>query len=108
MWNPLKKRKLSRDWRLVSTLEASFSWQQGNKPTGEETELFYYLYENGLGERKCETAASDYKGAAQVRQHPHYLRKIRPWLAGQADPEIPTYESIKAKEFKDALAGKVT
>lgn len=109
MWNPFEQRRLSRDWRLVNTLEAQFVWQNPDgKTSGDKSELFYYLYENGLGERKCETAASDHKGGVQVRQHPYYLRKVRPWLAGQFDPEIPNYESIKTKEFKDALAGKVT
>lgn len=108
MWNPFEKRRLRSDWRLVSTLEASFAWQKDNKPTGEETEIFYYLYENGLGERKCQIGGTDFRGISQAKQHPYYLKKIRPWLAGQFDPKIPNYESIKSKEFKDALAGKVT
>jgi hypothetical protein len=31
---------------------------------------------------------------------------IFPWLAGRHDPQIPTYESIPRKEFRDQLAGK--
>jgi len=108
MWNPIKNYRLRRDWRLVDTLEASFRWHKEGEPTGEETEIFYYLYENGLGKRKCEIAASNHKGTLQAKQHPRYLRNIRPWVEGRFDPNVPSYETIKAKEFKDALAGKVT
>lgn len=109
MWNPFEKRRLRKDWRLVNTLTASVNWVDINgKSTGDKSELYYYLSENGLGERKCETNASDTKGAYKIKKHPQYLEKIVPWIMGRYDPDIPSYESIKAKEFKDALAGKVT
>ena len=114
MWNPIKTRRLRRDWRLVSTLQAHVNWvdNEGNS-TGKD-EIFYYLFENGVGERKMKhegagKLAGDAGYAVQQRiTHPYYLGEIRPWLEGGFDPEIPSYESIKAKEFKDALAGKIT
>ncbi len=114
MWNPLKKRELRRDWRLVSTLQAHINWVDDNGNSTGKDEIFYYLFENGLGERKVKhdgagKLSGDSAYIAQKRTaHPYYLGKIRPWLEGGFDPDIPSYETIKAKEFKDALAGKVT
>lgn len=31
---------------------------------------------------------------------------VYPWLCGRFDPDIPSYESIPRKEFRDQLAGK--
>ncbi len=109
--NPFKYIRRMRDWRLVSTLNAYYTWTNYG---GEKETLFYYLYENGLGHRKCKhESAGRVSGDAQwcINEritHPQYLGKIRPWLEGRFDPDIPSYESIKAKEFKDYLAGKVT
>jgi len=113
MWKPFEKRRLSRDWRLVSTLQAHYTWT--DRDNAKDT-AFYYLKENGLGERKC-----DHKGTGSLDgdslvsfaykkriSHPYYLEKIIPWLEGRYDPDIPSYESIPAKEFKDNLAGKIT
>lgn len=90
---------------MVSTLDAVYTWT--NKPN-KKSKVYYYLLENGLGERRCDCDASDYDSRVQARQHTYYLEYIKPWLKGRYDPGIPSYESIKTKEFKDALAGKVT
>lgn len=109
MWNPIENYRLKRDWRLVSTLKAYYTYSKQEKETN-----FYYLYENGLGNRKCKHESDGrYSGGLQYciterEKHPYYLGTIRPWLEGQYNPEIPNYESIKAKEFKDALTGKIT
>ena len=110
MWNPIKYFRLKRDWRLVSTLEAYYNYSD----TKQKDEVIYYLYENGLGKRTC-----DHEGTGLVsgqlryitkkrETHPYYLKKIRPWLAGRYDPDIPSYETIKTKEFKDKLTGRIT
>lgn len=113
MWNPIRhwKLKLSRDWRLVSTLQATYTKNDG---TEKVADVFYYLYENGLGKRKCEhdgsrlcAGNSSYTKLKRV-SHPYYLQKIKPWLAGAFDPEIPSYKTIKHKEMKDSLAGRKT
>lgn len=111
MWNPIKNLRLKRDWRLVSTLDAEYTWTDRDN---QKDKVFYYLKENGLGERKCTHDGTGYTNGnasyvkARRTSHPMYLRVIRPWLEGGFNPEIPSYESIKAKEFKDALTGKVT
>lgn len=109
--NPFKYIQRMRDWRLVSTLNAYYTWT--DRKDQKET-IFYYLYENGNGKRKCthestDRVSGDAEWCIKEREtHPHYLSKIRPWLAGGFDPDIPSYESIKAKEFKDKLAGRKT
>ena len=98
---------------MVSTLKATINWTNTNGEKIDDDTIFYYLKENGLGERKCAhegtgNCSGEYTGKNHRLTHPFYLENIRPWLAGRYEPEIPSYESIKAKEFKDALAGKVT
>ena len=108
--NPIKRWKLKRDWRLVDTLEATYNWTD----TKRTDTVYYYLKENGLGQRRCAFkgtgALADRPGWGRTRMesHPYYLNKIVPWLEGCFDPEIPTYESIKRKEFLDELNGKKT
>jgi len=111
MWNPIENYRLKRDWRLVSTLDAEYTWTDQNN---KKDQIYYYLKENGLGKRKCMhngTGFASGRGSLAKNQrtsHPMYLKVVRPWLEGQYNPEIPSYESIQAKEFKDALAGKIT
>jgi hypothetical protein len=110
----MKNRRLSRDWRLVSTLQAHVNWVDNDGNSTGKDEIFYYLFENGLGKRKIKHEGAGKlagEGGYEVRQrvtHPYYLSEIRPWLEGRYDPDIPNYESIKVKEFKDNLAGKIT
>ena len=113
MWNPIRNRRLKRDWRLVSTFKFEVNWVNTKGDSlGKKDTVFYYLKENGLGERKCvHEGTGDISGKYMGEKRetlPLYLESIRPWLAGRYDPDIPNYESIKAKEFKDALAGKIT
>ena len=113
-WNPITRYKLRRDWRLVSTLQAHVNWVDQKGDSTSMDEIFYYLFENGLGQRKVKHDGAGKCGgdggyAKQQRTtHPYYLGSIRPWLEGSYDPNIPNYESIKAKEFLDNLAGEIT
>jgi len=76
----------------------------------------YYLYENQHGDRKFDVADS-MRGDRHIKKLAIddivfrlkiYRKTVKPWLDGQYNPEIPSHESIKAKEFKDRLAGKIT
>lgn len=113
-----EEKRLSGDWRLVATLEASIAWSdkiddQGEHPTDN---IFYYLRENGLGKRRCECKGTGELGNPHrqewaktvMKRHGYYLSKIQPWVYGGYDPDIPSYETIPAKEFKDALKGQKT
>jgi len=106
--NPFKRRRLKKDWRLVKTVEGHFVNGE-NEVSGR---VYYYLYENGLGERKVDHEGTGYCSGPYCRetrkQHRLYLGRIRPWLDGAYDPEIPSYDTIKQKEFKDALKGSKT
>lgn len=115
MWNPIKKYRLRKDWRLVKTIDTPVNWCDSNgKSTGKIDKVYYYLSENGLGERKCEHKGTGEAGgemafAFNIRKTREiYLDVILPWLKDRYDPKIPSYKSIKAKEMKDALAGKIT
>lgn len=115
MWNPFEKRRLSRDWRLVSTLDHQINWLDASgEKTGKNDKIYYYLSENGLGERKCEhngsgeAEGSSYHARNLRENRDVYVGRIVPWLKGRYDPKIPSYESIKAKEMKDKLAGRIT
>lgn len=117
MFDWFQKRKLKREWRLVATLSGQYKWTgPKGRDAGSDT-VYYYLYENGVGQRKC-----DWKGTGQLAEdmeyeykrrwrdeacssHKVYLGKIVPWLNGAYDPDIPSFATIKAKEFKDALRG---
>lgn len=104
MMNPFKRYRLRKDWRLVIIISAQYT------TNGEVSgKLYYYLYENGLGKRKYESKGNGTASTHQSRvTHPVYMEQVYPWIQGAYDPEIPSYESIKAKEFKDALKGKKT
>lgn len=100
---------------MVSTLKFEINWvNTKGEDLGKKDTVYYYLKENGFGKRKCThegtgDISGDAYGSRNKRETlPLYLETIRPWLAGRYDPNIPSYESIKAKEFKDQLAGKVT
>lgn len=93
------------DWRLVYSKDATICWtDEGNKVD----RIFYYLQENGVGKRRCKIAVTGYCDTKDAKEHPYYLHKVKPWLLGQYDPQIPSYDSIKQKEFKDALRGRKT
>ena len=114
------------DWRLVkihvtdyfSTLKPAHPDYNYSDPDDNKTdhEYSYYLYENQHGGRKIDVIDS-LRGDLEMKtedkrsfvfRNTEYRNIIRPWLDGQYNPEIPSHESIKAKEFKDNLAGKVT
>ena len=118
--------KAADDWRMVkiwtcpyhSTLRPAHPSYSHSDPSANRTdyEYSYYLYENQYSGRKLDVIDSD-RGDLDMKterkdsfvfRNEDYRNIIRPWLDGQYNPEIPSYESIKAKEFKDNLAGKVT
>lgn len=84
---------LKNDWVLVQVEEATVQWTN----RGDETNtIFFYLYENGLGERKIEHKAEGYAGQTGYgKQHSYYLRYILPWLKGKDEKNIPSYGDIK-------------
>ena len=110
-WNPIKYYRLKMEWRLVKTLEAEYTWTDRNN---EKSQVYYYLGENGLGQRRCRHGGTGYAAGdesfakLQRKSHPMYLKAVRPWLEGGYNPQIPSYESIKSKEFLDNLAGQIT
>lgn len=114
------------DWRLVkihecpyhSTLRPSHPSYSITNPDANRTnyEYTYYLYENQNGGRKVDVIDSD-KGDLDIDKesknsfvfrNSDYRQIIRPWLDGQYNPKIPSYESIKQKEMLDSLAGEIT
>lgn len=107
--NPFKRYRLRKDWRLVATFEAEYVWTDRNN---QKDHIVYMLKENGLGERKCKHSGTGHchgKYAYDRRTaHPYYVRVVLPWLEGQYNPDIPSYETIKQKEFLDNLAGEIT
>ena len=108
-WNPIKRYRLKNDWRVVATVNAEYTWTDRNN---QKDSIIYVLKENGLGQRKCKHSGTGYchgKYAEKQRtSHPMYIHKVLPWLEGQYDPEVPTYHTIKQKEFLDNLAGEIT
>ena len=114
------------DWRMVklhaceyySQLKPLHPEYNHSDPNANKTdhEYTYYLYENQHGNRKIDVIDTqrgdlDIKDEAKdsfVFRNADYRTIIRPWLDGSYDPDIPSYESIKAKEFKDNLAGRKT
>jgi len=125
-WLDIFKKREPKDWRLVKVNEYEYHSQlkpahpeyRVNDPNNNITYYVYtfYLYENQYQERKVELIDSkngdiDLKTERKdsfVFRNDHYRKIIRPWLDGQYNPEIPSYESIKPKEFLDNLAGKIT
>lgn len=110
------------DWRFVKQLDTTFVSTSTELVGGrverneKKHNINYYLHENQDGERKFDVADSK-RGDCNVKKLEKddiafrlrmYRQQVKPWLDGAYDPEIPSYESIKAKEFKDNLAGKVT
>ena len=114
------------DWRLVKIHETDYYSQlkpahpdynfKDSDANRTDHEYTYYLYENQHGGRKIDVIDS-VRGDLEMKtedkrsfvfRNTDYRNIIRPWTDGQYNPEIPSYASIKAKEFKDNLAGKVT
>ena len=106
------------DWRLVKTINANYNVTDTLTQQVEKTgcTLTYYLYENQFNKRIIDLIDSE-KGDLDVNElqpdnwafrNRIYRETIKPWMDGAFDPRIPSYESIKAKEFKDTLTGRKT
>lgn len=111
----IKKAFTKRDWRLVAMKVVPY-WNVYPDREKDKFEMVYYLSENQFHERRMtvidacpgrgDLTISELGADDWVFRNREYREVIRPWLDGAYDPEIPSYESIKAKEFKDALKGK--
>ena len=106
----LLRRRQPDDWRMVKDLESTFTNTTHQLVSETRIEavktkhhINYYLFENQYGERKFDVADSLYGDRDTSK-----LKKVKPWLEGQYNPDIPSYESIKPKEFLDNLAGEIT
>lgn len=112
MWKFFTKR----DWRLVKKVDEAYVIINKTSKRTEKDNciLSYYLYENQFHDRKFDVVDSE-EGDLDLgrvpKSHwtfrsPTYREKIRPWLDGRLDPEIPTYEQVPKDDFQNALAGK--
>lgn len=78
-----------------------------NTKTGFKT--YYHLYETAKGRRWCNTIqTTETHDKNFTRTTRVYLTKIKPWLDGCADSDIPTYSEVKANEFTHSLGAKVS
>lgn len=112
------------DWCLCAQFDEEYSYTQTDRKTGELVDeknqtMTFYLYEDQNGNRKFDVidekwgdidlnnikqeeklVANFIYGCTQFRN------KIRPWLDGRYDPEIPDYETIPKNDFQNRLAKK--
>ncbi len=110
------------DWRLCGQKDSKYVISYSDQMTGIEKEgkrkngcvLTYFLYENQFGERKfklLDSEEGDLKVSSLSSDHwayrnGDYRNKIRPWLDGRYDPDIPDYETIPKNDFHNRLAKK--
>jgi hypothetical protein len=99
-WIERRKREkaLKSDWLLVKVIEATVNWSDVN----QTDEIFYYLYENGLGDRQIEIQEKGYaKSERYGKRHKIYLSEIYPWSKGNDLKGCPSYwDTRKNKEEK--------
>ena len=119
----LLRRRKPNDWRMVNDLESTYVSTEHRlvsntriEPVESKHNINYYLFEYQYGERKFDVACSK-QGDRNVSKMKKddivfrlkiYRKTVKPWLDGQYNPQIPSYESIKSKEFLDNLAGEKT
>jgi hypothetical protein len=131
-----KDSPTTQEWRLVQTYENTWVTKNRHTgEVDDRGTVYYHLYENESGRRKvavnaCAGSAAMMHSVTAANYHQilsegdkkdftfrrsagcwaitneDWNKKIYPWLAGRYDPDIPTYESIPRKEFRDNLAGK--
>ena len=114
LWNKLFGDPV--DWRFVKQFDSPYHIK--NTTPLKKHILTYYLYENQYGDRKFDVIDSDaargdlkikdLKKTDWVFRTKQYRETLRAWLDGAYDPQIPSYDSIKAKEFLDNLNGEKT
>lgn len=126
MW-PFKKKPPEEHWRLVDTVQDQIYWRDDSDDgynTAQKTDdVYYYLYESSLGNRRMEYKFTDrhltpaLRGEANVcKKIPFYLKTVYPWVKGSNATLItPTYWDLVEKEnercvremYRRLLKGKV-
>jgi len=94
MW-PFKKKK-KEDWKLVETIDHVINWaDEEDKPEGRQDTVYYYLYENALGDRKANYKVSNLHNARRYdnvfEELPFYLQTVFPWTQGIDTIKTPSY-----------------
>lgn len=105
-----------KDWRMVKQVDATYSITNTvtKKKIKTDCVLSYYLYENQFRERIFDIVDSEEGDLDVARTDKNhfafrneiYRNKIKPWMDGRLDPEVPSYEQIPKDDFQNALAGK--
>ena len=103
LWNFLTMT----EWRLARTIELSVKYMSMSG------KIYFHCYESNKGARRVEistTLRSFYYGdtpesVAKVTEI--YNSRIRRWLDGRYDPEIPRYSEIPADDTANALKGTI-
>ena len=86
--NRKKRKKLKLDWQLVKTIKTTVNWTDSK----QIDEIFYYLFENGLKERRIEIAETGWaKSEKYGKKHKYYLKTIYPWTKGTNYSDVPSY-----------------
>lgn len=104
-----EKRRLASDWRLVHTHEESWVWKDAFDDELGTSRLYFYHFENGVGERKVESNTAGYRPKSRancekmIPDSKWYRQTAYPWLKGRYIAEINSYESIKHSEVMDKL-----
>lgn len=124
------------NWRLCGTIKGEYFSRLNprhpdydltdSKKNETDHQLTYYLYEDQFGNRKFDVIDSD-RGDLDLEEIKkdaygktglvipkddilyrikRYREKIRPWLDGRYDPDIPDYETIPKNDFQNRLAKK--
>lgn len=113
--NWLKRLFAKHDWRMVKQVDVGYIIT--NHVTGKQTDghvLSYYLYENQFGKRIFDLVDSEEGDLVVERmdkshfafRNEVYRNKIKPWIDGRLDPEVPSYSQVPKDDFQNALAGK--
>ena len=94
------------NWRLVKTVELSVRY------TGSNGKIYFHCYENQRNKRRIELSSTltMYYGdtlESIVSKTEMYNSRIRRWLDGRYDPDIPRYSDIPAEETANALKGTI-
>lgn len=96
----LKRRLGLQKWRVVR------QYQIAANADGHKVQLFIYLHESNLGDRKwtCGANVSVYRLETKIPYLDIYLKTIYPWLNGNYDPDIPSFDGMDAIWVADKLS----
>lgn len=105
-----------KDWRMVKQVDVGYRIKNlvTDKDLKKDCTLSYYLYENQFGNRIFDVVDSEEGDLDLARvdkshfafRNEVYRNKIKPWIDGRLDPEVPSYEQVPKDDFQNALAGK--